>query len=148
MASLCLLISQALAVDVPNRNAPVEERALREARAAIAAANWAQAVQVLQAHLRVHADDADGHNLLGYSLRKSGQFEASEKAYQRALQLDPSHRGAHEYMGELMLILGRRDRAIFHLGQLERLCQAQCEEYQDLKKSIEDQGASPPVRRW
>jgi cytochrome c-type biogenesis protein CcmH/NrfG len=135
------------AVDVPNRNPPIEERAMREARAAIAAAQWTRAVDLLQSHVRGPADDADAHNLLGYSLRQSGQHAAAQMAYERALQLDPSHRGAHEYMGELMLILSRRDRALFHLGELERLCGVTCSEYQQLKRAVEGQNAVPP-KRW
>jgi cytochrome c-type biogenesis protein CcmH/NrfG len=135
------------AVDVPNRNPPIEERAMREARAAIAAAQWTRAVDLLQSHVRGHADDADAHNLLGYSLRQSGQHAAAQMAYERALQLDPAHRGAHEYMGELMLILGRRDRALFHLGELEKLCGVDCPPYQQLKRALEGQSAVPP-KRW
>jgi len=135
------------AADVPNRNAPVEERALREARTAIAASQWAQAVALLQAHVQVYADEADAHNLLGYSLRQVGQHAASQAAYERALQLDPSHRGAHEYMGELMITLGRRDRALFHLGELERLCASSCQEYQQLKRAVDGDHAGRR-KRW
>jgi Flp pilus assembly protein TadD len=132
------------AVDVPNRNPPIEERAMREARAAIAAAQWPRAVELLQSHVRDQAADADAHNLLGYSLRQSGQHAAAQMAYERALQLDPAHQGAHEYMGELMLILGRRDRALFHLGELEKLCGANCPPYQQLKRAVEGQSAVSP----
>ena len=135
------------AADVPNRNAPVEERAMREARAAIAASQWNQAVELLQAHVRVYADEADAHNLLGYSLRQVGQHAASQAAYERALQLDPAHRGAHEYIGELMLTLGRRDRALFHLGELERLCGTSCQEYQQLKRAVDGDHAGRR-KRW
>jgi tetratricopeptide (TPR) repeat protein len=135
------------AVDVPNRNPPIEEQAMREARAAIAAAQWRPAVDLLESHLRTYSDDADAHNLLGYSLRQSGQHAAAQTAYERALELDPAHQGAHEYMGELMLILGRRDRALFHLGELEKLCGVNCPPYQQLKRALEGQSAVPP-KRW
>jgi tetratricopeptide (TPR) repeat protein len=135
------------AVDVPNRNPPIEERAMREARAAIAAAQWRLAVQLLESHLRTYSDDADAHNLLGYSLRQSGRHAAAQMAYERALQLDPAHLGAHEYMGELMLILGRRDRALFHLGELEKLCGVNCSEYTQLQRAVEGQNAGSP-KRW
>jgi tetratricopeptide (TPR) repeat protein len=135
------------AADVPNRNAPVEERALREARTAITASQWSQAVALLQAHVQVYADEADAHNLLGYSQRQLGQHAASQAAYERALQLDPSHRGAHEYMGELMITLGRRDRALFHLGELERLCASSCQEYQQLKRAVDGDHAGRR-KRW
>jgi tetratricopeptide (TPR) repeat protein len=135
------------AVDVPNRNPPIEERAVREARAALAASQWSLAAELLQTHVKNYPQDADAHNLLGYSLRKLGQHGPSQTAYERALSLDPAHRGAHEYMGELMLTIGRRDRALFHLGELERLCAGQCEEYQQLRRAIEARPATP-ARRW
>jgi tetratricopeptide (TPR) repeat protein len=135
------------AVDVPNRNPPAEERAMREARAALAASQWSLAAELLQAHVRSDPQDADAHNLLGYSLRKLGQHGPSQRAYERALSLDPTHRGAHAYMGELMLTIGRRDRALFHLGELERLCEGQCEEYQQLRQALERQDPAPS-RRW
>jgi cytochrome c-type biogenesis protein CcmH/NrfG len=145
--SLLAGVGPLAAVDVPNRNPPIEERAMREARAAIAAEQWRSAADLLRSHVRDHADDADAHNLLGYSLRQSGQHAAAQMAYERALQLDPAHQGAHEYMGELMLILGRRDRALFHLGELERLCGVTCAEYQQLKRAVQGQSAVPP-KRW
>jgi len=135
------------AVDVPNRNSPVEERAMRDARAAIAASQWTQAVALLEAHVRVYPEDADAFSLLGYSLRQSGQRAVSQAAYERALQIDPAHRGAHEYMGELMLTLGRRDRALFYLGELERLCGTSCPEYLQLKRAVDGANAAP-AKRW
>jgi tetratricopeptide (TPR) repeat protein len=135
------------AVDVPNRNSPIEERAMRDARAALAASQWTQAVELLQAHVRVFPEDADAFSLLGYSLRQSGQRAVSQAAYERALELDPAHRGAHSYMGELMLTLGRRDRALFHLSELERLCGTSCHEYLQLQRAVEGANAAP-AKRW
>lgn len=145
--SLLSLFYPVWAVDVPNRNPPVEERAMREARTALSASQWALAAELLQAHVKSHPQDPDAHNLLGYSLRKLGQHGPSQAAYERALSLDPTHRGAHEYMGELMLTIGRRDRALFHLGELERLCAAQCEEYEQLRRALQAQPTGP-ARRW
>lgn len=142
-----LLVDPLAAVDVPNRNPPVEERAMREARAAVSNSDWVQAISLLRAHTQAYPEDADAFNLLGYSLRRSGQYAASQTAYERALQLDPSHHGAHEYIGELMLTLGRRDRALFHLGELERLCGTRCPEHQQLKRAVDGSPATPS-KRW
>ena len=46
-------------------------------------------------------DDADVFNLLGFALRKSGDYGKALTYYQKALDLDPEHKGAHEYLGEL-----------------------------------------------
>jgi tetratricopeptide (TPR) repeat protein len=48
--------------------------------------------------------NADIENYLGYAYRKSGQVLSALTYYQRALQLDPRHRGAHEYIGEAYLM--------------------------------------------
>ncbi len=58
-------------------------------------------------------------------------------AYNKALALDPKHRGAHEYIGEAYLQLGRLDKAKVHLDALDKLCFLPCEEYTDLKKAYE-----------
>jgi tetratricopeptide (TPR) repeat protein len=135
--ALGLMAPTAHAVDVPNRNPALEERAMREAREAIQQRAWARALERLQPHLQAYPDDADAHNLAGFSLRHLGRHEESLAAYERALALDPAHLGAHEYLGELMLTLGRPERALHHLQVLARLCEARCEEYLDLKRAYE-----------
>ena len=142
------LLTPAAAVDVPNRNPPAEERAVRQAREAIAEQAWPRAIELLQTHVRAYPDDADAHNLLGYSLRQLDRYELSQAAYERALAIDPGHLGAHEYLGELMLLLGRRDRALHHLQVLERLCGTGCEEYQELRRAVEAAPAAAPRGRW
>jgi Flp pilus assembly protein TadD len=144
-ALLAGLAPVALAVDVPNRNPPVEDRAMREARAAVKEGAWERALALLQPFVQAQPDDADAHNLLGYSLRKLQRHAESEAAYGRALALDPGHLGAHEYLGELMIILGRRDRALHHLRELERLCGTGCEEYQELRRAFDAAPAPTPA---
>ena len=136
------------AVDLPHRNPPLEDRALRESRQAVKESQWERAVALLQPYLRVQPQDADGHNLLGFSLRKLGRHAESEVAYDRALAIDPAHLGAHEYRGELMLILGRREQALVHLQTLERLCGLQCEEYQELRRTLDAKPQARPKPRW
>ena len=136
------------AVDVPNRNPPLEDRVLRESREAVLNTQWERAVALLQPYLQANPQDADGHNLLGFSLRKLGRHAESEVAYDRALAIDPTHLGAHEYRGELMLILGRRDQALVHLQTLERLCGVQCEEYQELRRALDTKTQARSKPRW
>jgi tetratricopeptide (TPR) repeat protein len=141
-----LALKPAHAVDVPNRNPPAEERAVRDARAAIARKDWAVAVSHLIPHVQTQPDSADAYNLLGYAFRHLERYAESEMAYERALALDPDHLGAHEYQGELMLILGRRERAHHHLRELARLCPSGCDEYDDLRRAIDAYPVSPATR--
>ncbi len=110
---------------------------LRPARMQIAEKNWLGAVATLNAYTRANPQNADGYNLLGYSYRQLQRYNESLDAYQRALTLDPKHRGAHEYIGEAYIALGRLDKAREHLEALDKICFLPCEEYRDLKRSYE-----------
>jgi Flp pilus assembly protein TadD len=81
-------------------------------------------------------DDADVLNLLGYGYRKSGDFDQARGYYLQALAIDPKHRGANEYIGELYLETGHLDKAEERLGVLDDDCWLGCEEYTDLKEAI------------
>jgi len=92
LPSVALIVSAlapltTVAVDVPNRNPPMEDRAMRESREAVKSSQWERAVAVLQPYLRAQPQDADGHNLLGFSLRKLGRHAESEAAYDRPLAI-------------------------------------------------------------
>ena len=51
----------------------------------------------------------EAYSSLGYALRKTGRFDESIEAYNRALQLNPSYSEAIEYRAEAYLALGRLD---------------------------------------
>jgi hypothetical protein len=57
--------------------------------------------------------------------------------YARALQLNPRHRGAHEYMGVAYLLVGNLPKAEEHLAALRQICLIPCEEYGELKEEID-----------
>ena len=86
------------------------------------------------------AKRADIYNLLGFSYRKleNPNLDKSFAAYMMALELDPTHIGAHEYLGELYLMRNQKDKAISILDKLEKLTGKNSEEYKDLKKAIYD----------
>ena len=77
---------------------------------------------------------------MGYAHRKKSQPELveAEKYYQTALQIDPKHKGALEYYGELLLIKNDLTGAESLLKRLDQICTFSCEEYRDLKKSIQN----------
>jgi cytochrome c-type biogenesis protein CcmH/NrfG len=97
------------------------------------------------AELRDIAEDteqADVYNLLGFTLRKTGDFKTSLTYYAKALELQPDHKAAHEYLGELYVQTGDTAKAKEQLDVLARLCPAGCEEREDLDKAIEAKSAS------
>jgi Flp pilus assembly protein TadD len=105
-------------------------------RAAIEAKDWQAAIRALSSAALRDTRNADVQNYLGYAYRQTGQMELAFKHYGRALQLNPRHRGAHEYVGEAYLIVNDPAKAEEHLAALERICLIPCEEYDDLKKAI------------
>jgi tetratricopeptide (TPR) repeat protein len=105
-------------------------------RAQITANNFPAAIDELK---RLNdTGDADWNNLMGYSLRKgpTPDFAGAEKFYNEALRIDPKHRGALEYSGELYLQTGDLAKAEQRLAALDKACFFGCEEYSDLKKAI------------
>ncbi len=51
--------------------------------------------------------DAEAYNLAGHAHRKLGDYERALAFYDQALDLNPHHRGALEYLGEAYLELDR-----------------------------------------
>ena len=105
-------------------------------RAAIEAKQWETAIRALSSAALRDTRNADIQNYLGYAYRHTGQMDLAFKHYERALQLNPRHRGAHEYVGEAYLMVNDLAKAEAHLGALEKICLIPCEEYEDLKKAI------------
>jgi len=103
---------------------------------AIEARDWNEAIKALTAAAQRDTRNADIQNLLGYAYRNSGQLEPAFKHYQRALQLDARHRGAHEYIGEAYLLANNPAKAEEHLAALKKLCAGACEEYTDLNRKV------------
>ena len=81
---------------------------------------------------------ADIYNLLGFSYRKSSNpdLDKSYDAYMTALEYDPKHAGAHEYLGELYMMRGETEKAMNMLDKLENLVGKNANEYKDLLKAI------------
>jgi len=80
---------------------------------------------------------ADVLNYLGYAHRRLGLFDPALAYYEQALAIDPLHRGANEYLGEMWAELGRFGEARRRLAVLDEACPFGCAEYEDLKRVIE-----------
>ena len=108
------------------------------ARAMIEARDYRGAQPLLQQVVANNPRNADAYNLLGFATRKSGNPQGSLQYYTQALQIDPKHLGAHEYIGEAYLQLDRPQEAQQHLARLDSLCTFGCTEYRMLKAAIAD----------
>ena len=106
----------------------------------IATKNFVAALNALQIESQINSSDADVWNLLGFVSRKLEKYVASEKAYKRALEIDPNHKGALEYMGELYLTLSKTKEAEDLLGKLKELCPSGCAELTSLAESFKAHG--------
>lgn len=112
---------------------------LSSVRAKIAAKDYASALVELRG-LAEDNQQADVYNLLGFTLRKTGDFDTSLTYYQKALDLQQDHKAAHEYLGELYVDTGKMDKAGEQLASLTALCPDGCEELSDLQKYIANKG--------
>ena len=141
VAALCVLPAQAADTpsNMPEPSAAAAADPLRPARDAIAARQWANALALLQAQQTRLGRNADLHNLLGYVHRKKAppDLDKAFEHYRLALDIDPGHKGAHEYIGEAHLMRKQPAKAREHLETLKRLCgNTTCEEHQDLAKAL------------
>ena len=129
--------SLALAVDtVTSKGAPD----LTSVRAKIKAKDY----QAALAELKVLADTnqhADVYSLIGFSLRKTGDYPSALTYYKKALDFDADHKGAREYLGELYVETGDLSKAREQLAVLTKLCPQGCEEREDLEKAL---ASAPP----
>ena len=115
---------------------PQKPAGYNEAVALIAAEKYQEAILPLQSAEKMAQNDADIQNLLGFVHRKTGRLDAAGGYYRRALEINPKHKGALEYQGELFLMRGDKDAAEANLAKLDKICWLGCSEYDDLKKAI------------
>lgn len=107
-----------------------------QARQLVEDGKYADAIPLLEQVVAKDAKNADAFNFLGYSNRQLGNHDAALAHYQQALALEPKHRGANEYLGELYLTLGDLAKAEERLDVLDGACFFGCDEYTELKNAI------------
>jgi tetratricopeptide (TPR) repeat protein len=99
--------------------------------------DYAAAIDQLKA---LHREDvADVVNLIGYSYRKLGNYQASKQYYEQALADDPNHVRTWQYYGQWQLEQGNREQAEYHLGKVAQLAGTDSAEYRSLAASLEKQ---------
>jgi tetratricopeptide (TPR) repeat protein len=142
LAALALIAGLGLApVHAVDNMSSTDAPDLTSVRAKIKAKDYQGAL----AQLRELADDvqhADVYNLIGFTLRKTGDFKTSLTYYTKALEMAPDHKAAREYLGELYVETGNMEKAKEQLAALVKLCPGGCEEREDLQKAINAKSAS------
>jgi tetratricopeptide (TPR) repeat protein len=132
MLLLAAMLLPARAVDTLTN---VESVDLTSVRQKVKAKDWKAAIEELKPII-AKVDSADAYNLYAFSLRNTGDYKQAFTYYGKALDFDPNHVGAHEYLGELYVMTDNMPKANQHLAILEKLCPSGCEELDDLRKAI------------
>ena len=125
-----------------SRDAPMSK--LAPFQELIQAGQYQQAIDQLGQALKEAPDNADLLNLIAYSHRNLNQIDEALGFYQKALEIEPEHLGANEYLGELYLEMGQLMKAQERLAVLDDACFFGCEEYDDLKHEIKEYVARNP----
>jgi tetratricopeptide (TPR) repeat protein len=107
-----------------------------QAQALIEAQDYQGAIDLLLVLADEDNQNADVFNLLGYSHRKLEMYDQALEYYLSALELDPKHMGANEYLGELYLETDQLDKAKEQVVMLEQLCPQGCEQLTELQEAV------------
>ncbi len=140
MALLTLIHSQAYCAggigDGTTSSNWMSEPRMLGALGAIRKKEYKKAIRILKEIVSDKPDFADAWNYLGYSLRHLSLFKASEEAYLKALQYAPKHRGAHAYLGQLYLRIGKIKKTENLKKRLQEICRYGCPELDELNSAI------------
>jgi len=99
---------------------------------------YAQAFDKLEKAHKSDKKNPDILNYMGFTTRKTGNFEKAEKFYLEGLSIKPNHNGINEYLGELYVQTNRIDKAN---ERLEVLKNCNCKEYAELELIIKTKGS-------
>ncbi len=99
---------------------------------------YSQAFNKLEKAYKSDKKNPDILNYMGFTTRKTGNFEKAEKFYLEGLSLKPNHNGINEYLGELYVQTNRIDKAN---ERLEVLKSCNCKEYGELELIIKNKGS-------
>lgn len=97
---------------------------------------YGKALPVLERLTKAEPGNADAWNLYGFAARKTGDLTTSETAYAKALSIEPQHKGALEYSGELYLMKSELPKAEAQLATLKTVCPTGCTELSNLEAAI------------
>jgi len=138
-----VLLFAAIGLVVPTASADFSEPApvnydqqYKDAEKLLYKEKYVAALKILKKITKAKPKNADAWNLQGFALRKTSQLEEAQVAYSKALELNPEHKGALEYQGELFITLGDIKAAKANLETLEALCPDGCDEKDLLEAAL------------
>jgi len=139
LLTLALVSATPAAIAEPyeeNPSAAANDPDYAAGKTAMAKKNWQEAIKRFQQALLRDPDSADLHNYLGFSYRNLKQMDLALEHYKRSIEINPRHRGAHEYIGEAYLMMNDLPNAEKHLAALRNICLLPCEELADLETAV------------
>ena len=122
------------AVKLVNRAGKLEKKEKTERAKKL----YTQAFSKFEKAYKSDKKNPDILNYLGFTSRKTGNFEQAEKFYLEGLSIKPNHNGINEYLGELYVQTNRIDKAN---ERLEVLKSCNCKEYGELELIIKTRGS-------
>lgn len=97
---------------------------------------WLEAETELRKQVASFPDHPEGYLMLGHALRRTGKTKEAIVSLQKALDLNPGHRGTHEAIGSLYLLERQPEKAKMHLAILKRSCPRSCPEVRRLSDAL------------
>ena len=99
---------------------------------------YKEAFNKLETANKKDKNNPDILNYMGFTSRKSGNFNDAVQFYLKGLSLDPKHNGINEYLGELYVQTNRIEKAKERLAVLKN---CNCKEFQELELIIKTRGS-------
>jgi TolB-like protein/tetratricopeptide (TPR) repeat protein len=100
----------------------------------------ADSVAIYQALVTRNPQDADGHIGLGQAHAVGGQFEAAERSFRAAVQVEPAFWGAFNALGGYLFSRGRIDEAIDAYREVSELAPSSASAYNNLGAALQMKG--------
>lgn len=98
--------------------------------------HYSEALDHLNTAQTVFGPHPDVLTYMGFANRKAGHYKQAISFYKAALELQPDHVGANEYLGEYYVELGDMNAAHAQLAKLEAICDFGCAETDELRAWI------------
>jgi tetratricopeptide (TPR) repeat protein len=139
---------RALAFSSNSGSSASDDPDMRKGDAAIIEKRFEDALISYNRALDRDPENADAWSQSGFAHRKLGDFEQSLEAYQHAMEIEPFHLGANEYLGELYLQTDQVEKAEEMASFLRRACPDGCDELTALENAIEAYRDSGGKIKW